>query len=209
MRFLARGLVRFRWPVIGVWAILGGIAFLRAPDTPNRLNLRGGSDRVTEARQADLILGSRFSRPFGEFFAGPAGLGDVLFENGEGGLDAARLANIGHLCEAVGRAGHVAAEPQPGPADAAVGTRRFRLQPVEKGQALFAPRRNPPRVELSRLTTNQYRSAVADLIATFLPQPPRQNRSASAKPDGGSDLAARGLRGEFFSGGRHFRMFAM
>lgn len=69
MRFLARGLIRFRWAVIGFWVILGGFAFLRAPATPNKLNLRGGSNRITEARQADLLLHERFRRPFSEFLA--------------------------------------------------------------------------------------------------------------------------------------------
>ena len=69
MRYLARGLVRFRFVIIGIWVILGGIAFLRAPETPNKLNLRGGSDRITEARRADLLLHDRFGRPFSEFFA--------------------------------------------------------------------------------------------------------------------------------------------
>jgi cytochrome c553 len=48
----------------------------------------------------------------------------------------------------------------------------------------------PPRVELARLTVNQYRSAVADLIAYFRPAP-----KPESKP---------GLRGEYFAS-RNFR----
>lgn len=52
-------------------------------------------------------------------------------------------------------------------------------------------RRDPPRVELSRLTVGQYRTAVADLLGLF---------SSSPAPD-----AKRGLRMEIFNGGRRFR----
>lgn len=66
---LARSLVRWRWAVITLWAVVGAIAFVRAPKTPDKLALRGGSDQLTEARLADRLLTERFSRPFGEFFA--------------------------------------------------------------------------------------------------------------------------------------------
>ncbi|MGE3617833.1 MAG: MMPL family transporter, partial [Gemmatimonadales bacterium] len=66
---LARGLVRWRWLVIAVWLVLGAIAFSQAPKTPGKLALRGGTDKLTEARLADRLLSERFSRPFGEFFA--------------------------------------------------------------------------------------------------------------------------------------------
>jgi hypothetical protein len=52
-------------------------------------------------------------------------------------------------------------------------------------------RRDPPRMELSRLTVGQYRTSVADLMSTFSNPPP-----ADAKP---------GLRQELFNGGRRFR----
>ena len=52
-------------------------------------------------------------------------------------------------------------------------------------------RREPPRMELSRLTVGQYKTSVADLMSLFAnPQP------ADAKP---------GLRQELFNGGRRFR----
>ena len=66
---IARSLIRWRWAVIAIWAVIAAVAFLRAPKTPERLALRGGSDRMTEARTADLLLSERFERPFGEFFA--------------------------------------------------------------------------------------------------------------------------------------------
>jgi len=52
-------------------------------------------------------------------------------------------------------------------------------------------RRNPPRVELSRLTVGQYRTAVADLLGMF------------ATPTAADER--RGLRQEIFNGGRRFR----
>jgi RND superfamily putative drug exporter len=45
------------------------VAFVRAPQTPELLALRGGSSRPTPARQADQLLNERFARPFGEFLA--------------------------------------------------------------------------------------------------------------------------------------------
>lgn len=60
--------------------------------------------------------------------------------------------------------------------------------------AFYSPeaqlRTNPPRVELTRLTVNQYRTTVADLIASF---------TNPAKPD-----AARGLKAEYFNDKRGF-----
>jgi cytochrome c553 len=54
--------------------------------------------------------------------------------------------------------------------------------------AFYSPiaqaRNKPPRIELSRLTTRQYRNAVTDLIGSFRPAPPQDQR--------------RGLRGEYF-----------
>ncbi len=80
MERFARALVRWRWVVLVVWAVVGVVAVLRAPATPALLNIRGGSDRETEASRADDMLGSRFSRPIGEFFAvtleGPTALDD-------------------------------------------------------------------------------------------------------------------------------------
>jgi putative drug exporter of the RND superfamily len=65
----ARGLVRWRWAVLGVWAAVGAVAMVRAPATPSLLNIRGGSNRPTEASRTESLLATRFSRPIGEFFA--------------------------------------------------------------------------------------------------------------------------------------------
>ena len=65
----ARALVRWRWVVLVVWAIVGGVAAVRAPATPALLNIRGGSARETEASRTENLLTKRFSRPIGEFFA--------------------------------------------------------------------------------------------------------------------------------------------
>jgi putative drug exporter of the RND superfamily len=76
MERFARALVRRRWVVLVVWAVIGGVAAVRAPATPGLLNIRGGSERETEASRADDLLTTRFSRPIAEFFAvtleGPA-----------------------------------------------------------------------------------------------------------------------------------------
>jgi len=65
----ARALVRWRWVVLVVWAVIGAVAAVRAPATPGLLNIRGGSERETEASRTEDLLNSRFSRPIGEFFA--------------------------------------------------------------------------------------------------------------------------------------------
>ncbi len=69
MESFARALVRWRWVVLAVWAVVGVVAAVRAPDTPGRLNTRGGSSRETEASRAEQLLNQRFARPIGEFFA--------------------------------------------------------------------------------------------------------------------------------------------
>jgi putative drug exporter of the RND superfamily len=65
----ARALVRWRWVVLVVWAVIGAVAAVRAPATPSLLNIRGGSARETEASRTEDLLIRRFSRPIGEFFA--------------------------------------------------------------------------------------------------------------------------------------------
>lgn len=65
---LARGLVRWRWAVIGLWILVAGVCFARAPRTVDRLDIRGGSHRLTEARVADSLLRTRFPRAFSEYF---------------------------------------------------------------------------------------------------------------------------------------------
>ena len=49
MEPFARALVRWRWAVLVVWAVIGAVAAVRAPATPGLLNIRGGSSRETEA----------------------------------------------------------------------------------------------------------------------------------------------------------------
>ncbi|MDH5315833.1 MAG: MMPL family transporter, partial [Gemmatimonadota bacterium] len=65
----ARGLVRWRWAVIAAWLVIAVVAFIRAPSTVDRLDLRGGSHRPTEARVADSLLRTRFPQGFSEYFA--------------------------------------------------------------------------------------------------------------------------------------------
>ncbi len=65
----ARAMVRWRWVVLAVWTVIGAVAAVRAPATPSLLNIRGGSQRETEASRTEDLLTQRFSRPIGEFFA--------------------------------------------------------------------------------------------------------------------------------------------
>ena len=70
--------------------MIGAVAAVEAPATPGLLNIRGGSERETEASRTEDLLNSRFSRPIGEFFAitlestesfddpGPRGVLDTL-----------------------------------------------------------------------------------------------------------------------------------
>ena len=51
------------------WAATGILAAFRAGDTVGRLELRGRANQTTEARTADSLLSTRFSRPVSEFFA--------------------------------------------------------------------------------------------------------------------------------------------
>ena len=46
---IAKGIIRFRWTVIAVWGLIAAVAWVRAPDTPERLDLRGGSEKSTDA----------------------------------------------------------------------------------------------------------------------------------------------------------------
>ncbi|HET9133664.1 MAG TPA: MMPL family transporter [Gemmatimonadales bacterium] len=64
-----KALVRWRWAVIAAWAVIGVVAALRAGDTVERLELRSSAQAITEAREADALLTSRFARPIAEFFA--------------------------------------------------------------------------------------------------------------------------------------------
>ncbi|HEU4697766.1 MAG TPA: MMPL family transporter [Gemmatimonadales bacterium] len=68
-RAFARGLVRWRWLVLAVWVVVGTVAAIRAPHTPEVLDIRGGSNRITEASRTDRFLDAQFARPISEFFA--------------------------------------------------------------------------------------------------------------------------------------------
>src|SRR5258705_11379783 len=70
MDWFAQALVRWRWVVLAVWAAAGAIAPGRAPATPGLLNIRGGSERGTEASPPQGPLNARFRRPIGGVFAG-------------------------------------------------------------------------------------------------------------------------------------------
>lgn len=61
----ARALVRWRWLVVAAWAVIGVAAAVVAPGTVERLNIRGGSDRPTEAIVAERMVQERFERPLG------------------------------------------------------------------------------------------------------------------------------------------------
>jgi hypothetical protein len=65
----ARALVRWRYAVLVVWAAVGAVAAIRAPATPGLLNIRGGSNRPTEASRAEDLLSARSVGRIGEFFA--------------------------------------------------------------------------------------------------------------------------------------------
>ncbi|MEZ0333513.1 MAG: hypothetical protein ACAI18_05865, partial [Gemmatimonadales bacterium] len=67
MEKFARVLVRWRWAVLVVWAVIGVVAAVRAPATPGLLDIRGGSERETEASRTEDLLNTRFTRPIGEF----------------------------------------------------------------------------------------------------------------------------------------------
>ncbi len=69
MERFAHALVRWRWTVLVVWAVIGVVAAIRAPGTPALLDIRGGSERETEASRTEARLDRRFTRPIGEFFA--------------------------------------------------------------------------------------------------------------------------------------------
>jgi len=66
---IARGLVRWRWAIVLVWAVVGVFAAARARAIERLLNLRGGSNQETEASRAEETLKRRFDSPVSEFFA--------------------------------------------------------------------------------------------------------------------------------------------
>ena len=95
MERFARVLVRRRWAVLVVWAVIGVVAAVRAPATPALLDIRGGSERETEASRTEHLLNTRFTRPIGEFFVitldGPdsfeSGMGRSVLDSVIGALE--------------------------------------------------------------------------------------------------------------------------
>ncbi len=96
MEHFARRLVGWRWAVLAVWAVIGAVAAWRAPDTPRLLDIRGGSERETEALRADAIVNRRFGRPIGEFFV-------VTLEGGSSFDEPAGRAVLDTLLATLGR----------------------------------------------------------------------------------------------------------
>src|SRR5687767_3823620 len=45
---VAAFIVRSRWILATIWVVIGAVAVVRAPRTPELLNVRGGADRETE-----------------------------------------------------------------------------------------------------------------------------------------------------------------
>jgi len=57
-----------RWWVLSAWAVVGALAVVRAGGVADRLDVRGGSLRVTEASRVDELLATRFRQDIGETF---------------------------------------------------------------------------------------------------------------------------------------------
>ncbi|MBK7351614.1 MAG: MMPL family transporter [Gemmatimonadales bacterium] len=66
---LSRALIRWRWAIIVVWAVIGYVAAEKSPQVVQVLNVRGGTREPTEAGAADILLRTRFARPLNDFFA--------------------------------------------------------------------------------------------------------------------------------------------
>jgi RND superfamily putative drug exporter len=87
---LARGVVRYRWLVIAVWAILGLLATREARYVASRLTARSNAPEASESARTDSLLRTRFPKPISDVFAvtlespvpldsaGPARLADSL-----------------------------------------------------------------------------------------------------------------------------------
>jgi RND superfamily putative drug exporter len=67
MEVLARALVRWRWVVVAVWALVGVWSALRAPETLEKLDVAGGGREITEAVRAEAMLAERFAKPISDF----------------------------------------------------------------------------------------------------------------------------------------------
>src|SRR5438094_503762 len=63
-----RLLMHARWWVLSAWAVVGALAVVRAGGVAERLDVRGGSLRVTEASRVVELLATRFRQDIGERF---------------------------------------------------------------------------------------------------------------------------------------------
>lgn len=97
---IANFVVRYRWIIVVVWAVIAVAGVVRAPHTAELLNVRGGADRETEAARADRLLTSRFARPFSEFFA-------VVMESPAPFTDGAPRAALDSITNELGREPYV------------------------------------------------------------------------------------------------------
>ena len=88
--------------------------------------VRAHADAVRKRLGGHVVLAQRLAASVGAH---------VLLDHGELGLDPARLANVGRLGQAIGRADQVGTQPQSFPAELAVGAGTLGLQPVEQRQA--------------------------------------------------------------------------
>jgi len=84
LRLLARLLVRWRWPCVAIWAVVGAVAVALAPRTQHRLKTHGGSGTPTEASAVDDLLRTRFAGPLSEYLAVTLEAGAQLGD-GDGG----------------------------------------------------------------------------------------------------------------------------
>jgi len=66
---VARTLIRFRWTVIVLWAILGFFASRQAPHALESLSVSGATSQRTESMRADALLRERFSRSLNDLMA--------------------------------------------------------------------------------------------------------------------------------------------
>jgi RND superfamily putative drug exporter len=67
--FLARSLIRWRWAVIVLWAVIGVVAANRAPRVLDVLNVQGGTDQETETSRTETLIRTRFARPASDLLA--------------------------------------------------------------------------------------------------------------------------------------------
>src|ERR1043166_6756671 len=62
-------LVRLRWAIVAFWVVVGAVAVVRAPRTPELLSLRGGAVPETEAAMRSEEHTSELQTRFGISYA--------------------------------------------------------------------------------------------------------------------------------------------